>query len=130
MNYSLEAPSQASYGETVPLKLTLENVGDETTGLRFGGSIPDDFVITTLDGKGIWYWHCGRIDYDLLYGMDLEPGEKREFVKEWQQVDHQGEPVPPGDYLVYGILIMSPFEQRALGLYQLETKPRRLRILE
>ena len=98
--------------------------------LRIGGSEPEGVMITASDGKGVWYWDCGRFDYDSIKALYLEPGEKREFAEEWEQVDHRGIPVPPGDYLVYGTMVLGPSEQPAgHGLYRLTTKPRHLQIL-
>lgn len=130
INFSLEVPPQIAYGETVPLKLTLENDDDKRASLIIGGSLPEDFVVTTPDGKGIWYWDCGRFDYDAIYGLYLEPGEKREFLEEWQQVNHQGEPVPPGEYDVYGTILIGPLDQPKFDLYRLTTPPHRLQILK
>ena len=126
----MEVPQQASYGEAVPLKLILQNVGDETASFVINGNLPEDFVITTPDGKGVWYWSCSRFGPDAIYGLYMDPGEKREFVDEWEQVNHKGEPVPPGDYLVYGTMGIGPFEPSEFDLYQLETPPHRLEILK
>ena len=48
---SMEIPTQATYGKTVPLKLTLRNVGDKSVAFLLGGNPYHDFVITTSDGK-------------------------------------------------------------------------------
>ena len=101
---SMEIPTKVTYGETVPLKLTLQNVGDKPVAFLLGGNPYHDFVITTPDGEGVWYWRCTRYSYDVLGGGNLEPGEEIEFVEEWQQVNIRGEPVPPGIYFVYGVL--------------------------
>ena len=51
-------------------------------------------------------------------------------MAEWEQVDYKGEPVPPGDYLVYGALHTGPYEPPESDLYRLETKSHRLEILK
>ena len=126
----MEIPKQATYGKTVPLRLTLQNVGDERAAYVIGGNPSHDFVITTPDGDGVWNWNCAKVGPDVLYGSYLKPGEEIECVEEWQQVNVSGEPVPPGAYLVCGTLHIGPYESFGDELYQLETKPHRLEILK
>ena len=99
VDYSLEVVSQAPYGETVRMKLTLRNVSDGTVNLVLGGRPPYDFEVSTPDGEQVWHWKCAKITNQPLDGKTLEPGEELEFVGEWEQVDNRGEPVPPGVYL-------------------------------
>ena len=108
VDYSLEVVSQAPYGETVRMKLTLRNVSDGTVNLVLGGRPPYDFEVSTPDGEQVWNWECGKIIDQPLDGKTLEPGEELEFVGEWEQVDNRGEPVPPGVYLVRGGLNLDP----------------------
>ena len=104
LEVSMEVPTQATYGKTVPLKLTLRNVGDKSVAFLQGGKPYHDFVITTSDGKAVWYWGCAQYRFDVLGIGNLEPGEEKAFVEEWQQVNVSGEPVSPGIYLVHGVL--------------------------
>ena len=104
LEVSMEVPTQATYGKTVPLKLTLRNVGDKSVAFLLGGNPYHDFAITTSDGKAVWYWGCAQYRFDVLGIGNLEPGEEKAFVEEWQQVNVSGEPVSPGIYLVHGVL--------------------------
>ena len=122
IDYSLEAVSRVPYGETVRMKLTLRNVGNERVQFFTGGRPPHDFVVTTVDGEEVWYWKCRQIGLQRLAIKSLEPGEELEFVGEWQQVDTWGEPVPAGTYLVRGVLNLEPHER-------LETAPHKLHVL-
>ena len=108
VDYSLDVVSQAPYGETVRMKLTLRNVSDGTVRFVLGDRPPFDFVVSTADGEQVWNWKCGKIIEQPLDGKTLEPGEELEFVGEWEQVDNRGEPVPPGVYLVRGGLNLGP----------------------
>ena len=108
IDYSLEVVSQAPYGETVRMKLTLRNVSDGMVNLVLGGRPPYDFEVSTPDGEQVWHWKCGKITNLPLDSKTLEPGEELEFVGEWEQVDNRGEPVPPGAYLVRGMLNFGP----------------------
>ena len=104
VDYSLEVVPQTPYGETVEIKLILRNVSDEPVRLVLGGRPPFDFEVSTLGGEQVWHWKCGKIINQPMDGKTLEPGEELEFVGEWEQVDNRGEPVPPGTYLMRGVL--------------------------
>ena len=108
IDYSLDVVSQAPYGETVKMKLTLRNVSDGPVSLVLGGRPPYDFEVSTPDGEQVWNWKCGKIINQPLDSKSLEPSEELEFVGEWEQVDNRGEPVPPGAYLVRGMLNFGP----------------------
>ena len=88
------------------MKLTLRNVSDGTVSFVLGGRPPYDFEVSTPDGEQVWHWKCGTIIEEPLDGKTLEPGEELEFVGEWEQVDNRGGPVPPGTYVVRGVLTL------------------------
>lgn len=104
----LEVPSRARLGETVLLKLRVKNISDQP--LPFGGfGRPDravyDFIITQPDGKEVWrLWRPATAKPAALMREPLKPSEEREYTAEWNQLDNHENAVPPGTYLVYGIL--------------------------
>ncbi len=102
--HSLEVVPQAAYGETVMMKQTLRNVSDERFRLALGGSVPDDFIVTTPNCEYVWNWSYGMAEFSDMSFITLEPGAVREFTREWEQVDNRGEPVPSGTYLVRGLV--------------------------
>ena len=110
VDYSLEVGDRAAYGETVSMKLTLRNVSDGPVEFLTGGRPPHDFVVSTPDGEQVWHWKCAKTILHPLDSQTLLPGEEMEFTGEWGQVDNRGEPVPPGTYLVRGVLDMEPPE--------------------
>ena len=120
ISYSLEAPSQVAYGKTVHMKLTLRNISDEPVQVPMGGIPAHDFVVATADGENIWRWQCGQIILQPLVGKTLEPGEELELVGQWEQVDNRGEPVPPGAYLIRGVLEMEPPERLVTPSHELQ----------
>ena len=122
IDYWLDAVSQAAYGETVQIKLTLQNVSDGPVNLVLGGRPPFDFVVSTADGKQVWHWKCAKITPLALDNKTLEPGEELEFVGEWEQVDNRGEPVPPGVYLVRGVLSLDPPQKLATEAHELQVQ--------
>ena len=102
--HSLEVVPQAAYGETVMMKQTLRNVSDEGVQVALGGSVAHDFIVTTPNCEYVWNWSYGMAEFPGISFMTLEPGAVDEFPGEWEQVDNRGEPVPPGTYLVRGLL--------------------------
>ena len=120
IHYSLDVASQVSYGETVRMKLTLRNISDAPVMVPLGGEPPHDFVVATPDGEPIWYWECTQIILSILDGDTLEPGEELDLVGEWEQVDNWGEPVPPGTYLVRGLLNMEHPQKLVTPAHEVE----------
>ena len=120
IHHSLEMVSQAPYGETVRMKMTVRNVSDGPVRFYTGGRPPHDFVIMTPDGEPVWRWACAKIRQLPLDSEILEPGEMLEFTGEWEQVGNRGEPVPPGTYLVQGILNLGPREKLVTSAHELE----------
>ena len=120
IDYSLEVEDQVSYGESVQMKLRLRNVSEEPIDLYLGGRPPHYFVVSTPDGEQVWHGKCAKFTLTVLEMKSFEPGEELEFTGEWEQVDNRGEPVPPGTYLVRGILNMDPPEKRVTEAHALE----------
>ena len=120
IDYSLELVPQAPYGETVRMKLTLRNVGDGPVSFLLGGLPAYDLVVSTPDGELVWHWMCAKITLLSLDPETLEPGEELEFVGKWEQIDNRGEPVPPGTYLVRGVLNLDPPEKLVTEAHELE----------
>ena len=114
---------KAPYGDTVFLKLKLRNTSYKPIRFFTGGWPPHDFIITTADGEEVWNWQCARVRALPLIENTLLPGQKLEFVGEWEQVDSRGEPVPAGDYLIRGVLDMETPER-------LVTPPHELRVFQ
>jgi hypothetical protein len=105
---SLEAPDEVEVGQTVYLKLIWRNLTDRPVELTLGGRPPYDFVVTTYEGKEIWRWLAGQTVQDILEIKTVDPGQRLEFMLEWRPVDQAGADLPPGRYLVQGILNLDP----------------------
>ena len=74
IDYSLEVEDQASYGETVQMKLKLRNVSDEPITFYLGGRPPHDFVVSTPDGEQVWHWKCAKFTLSIMNMQD--PGTR------------------------------------------------------
>ena len=107
IDHSLEVVSQADYGETVSMKLTLKNSSDQPVQF-YTGRPPHDFVVATVSDQEVWHWRCGKDFPAVMEEINLEPGEELVLVGEWEQMTNWGEPVPAGTYLIRGMLVMEP----------------------
>src|SRR5262245_44699283 len=101
---SVEAPDEVEAGQTITLKLIWRNLTDHPVELTLGGRPAYDFVVTSSEGKEIWRWLEGQAVQEILEIRKVDPGQKLEFMLEWQPVDQTGAALPPGSYLVQGIL--------------------------
>ena len=122
IDYSLEVVSQADYGETVSMKLTIKNSSDAPVQFYTGGA-PHDFVVATVHDQEVWHWRCGKHTQAIMRQINLEPGEELVLLGEWEQMSNWGEPVTAGTYLIRGMLIMEP-----AGI--LATPPQELEVLK
>jgi len=109
---SLQVPSEARAGETVPLTLIAKNVTDAPVELGLGGIEPafcPSFVVSTSDGVDVWsYMHGDLPEFGacpaVLSPKTLGPGEELVLSGEWKQTDNNSVLVASGRYLVRGIL--------------------------
>ena len=122
IDHSLQVVSQAAYGETVSMTLTLKNSSDAPVQF-YTSSTPHDFVVATVYGQEVWHWRCGKTFQMINRQIKLEPGEELVLDGEWEQMDNWGEPVPAGIYLIRGMLIFQP-----AGI--LATPPQELEVLK
>ncbi|MDW8122682.1 MAG: carboxypeptidase regulatory-like domain-containing protein [Armatimonadota bacterium] len=107
-------PEEVPVGETVHLMLEVENQGRRPVTLQFSTPLAADFVISR-EGQEIWRFsrHTAVIlgDASTLVvppPVTLRPGQKVSFPGTWQQVDDDGNQVPPGEYTAVGILLTRP----------------------
>lgn len=101
----LELPARAARGAPVPIRLALENRGDAPVTVGLGGRpVAFDFVVARPDGAEVWSRLHGQAIAAVLQERRLAPGEVLHFQDSWDQRDNQGRQVPPGRYLVWGVL--------------------------
>ena len=115
----LEAPAQARAGESIRLVLKAKNVSGRVLHQPLAGQPPHDFIVTGTAGGERWRWSQGQVVQDVLELKTLEPSQELTFEADWNQRDHEGRPLPPGRYLVQGVLNTDPPDKLA-------TKPRPL----
>lgn len=101
----LLAPDRVVAGEPVPVTLRLENATERTLTLYLTGrSIAFDVVVERADGARVWRRLEGEVIQSILRLETLGPGEVLVLETSWDQRSNAGEPVPPGEYRVRGIV--------------------------
>ena len=120
--YSVEAQSQARYGETVNLKLIIRNRTSEPAHI-YGGTNSFGFVVSNQEGESIWYWECGRVYTMELQSQWVSPDKPLEFTGHWEQIDIKGHPVPPGIYKITGTFRMDYPERLVTDPVTIEILP-------
>ncbi|NLC57826.1 MAG: hypothetical protein GX774_13400 [Armatimonadetes bacterium] len=107
---------QQTYAPGTPIELTLrlENQGDQPVRLQMSSGQQYDFLVLR-DGQEVWRWSQGRSFIQTLTSLVLAPEETRSFTVTWDQRDAQGNPVPPGQYILVGRIThtgSTPLEER------------------
>jgi hypothetical protein len=116
-------PDTVRVGRAVPIIVRLTNSSRRPATLYSQGRpTAFDIVITRSDGTPVWRRLEHATISAVLQVRELTPGQSIEFDDTWSQLTSAGEPVPPGDYLVTGVLPTDPPAE-------LRSRTARLRIL-
>jgi hypothetical protein len=102
----LAVPGQCLTGESVPIRLTIENAGEQSLDLYLlGRTITFDVIVTRAGGDTVWRRLEGAIVPAILRIETLAPGATIELTDTWDQRDDRGLAVPPGDYGIHAELL-------------------------
>lgn len=96
-----------SQGETVNLTFSVSNVGRDTIPLTFGSTQQYDFS-ASVSGSLVWRWSQGRVFAPVILPGRLAPGQTITYRESWNQKSNSGFQVPPGSYVMQGILTNIP----------------------
>ena len=90
---------EVTSGETVQMRLTQRNITDQPIRFKFGAVYPHFDVIRVENCATVWF----VVSSPLLPTLqeELMPHEERVWLPEWERTTTEGEPVEPGEYLVY-----------------------------
>jgi len=106
----------------VPLVFTVTNTSGAPVTLELLGRTPTaDFRVSDSEGRTIWSRLRGQTLLGALRLYPLHAGKSLSFRQTWNQCTDSESPVPPGDYLVRGVLLTGDREGLA-------SPPVRLRI--
>jgi hypothetical protein len=103
LEVKVRAPEQAQAGRTVRFTLAVKNTSPRVQEVMFG--VGHDIAVTTPDGTLVWNAGCERTFVpDVGMTLTLQSGQEEHlFTAEGMQWDNQGDDIPPGEYLVYGV---------------------------
>jgi hypothetical protein len=102
-------PGKVHVGEKVPITLRLTNTARVPVEAYFQGRpVAYDVIISRADSSVVWRRLEGSFVSAVLQVRTLAPGESLEFKETWSQRNNSGKPVPPGEYLVTGVLPTDP----------------------
>lgn len=103
---TLEAPSRARSGERVPLVFTVTNAGKVAVTMQLLGRTPTaDFLVSDASDRLVWSLLRGQTMLGALRLVPLAAGERLTFRHTWNQHIDAGGLVPPGRYLIQGVLL-------------------------
>lgn len=109
MLLNLAVPAEIRAGHPVPIVLRLTNTANAPRDLTLQGRpAAFDVIVTQRDGAMVWRRLDGEVIASILQLQTLAPGESLEFRHSWNQRTNAGERVPPGEYLVTGVLPIDP----------------------
>jgi hypothetical protein len=93
-------------GTPVPLVFTVTNAGSASVTLQLLGRVPSaDFRVSDTHGRMIWTRLRGQTMLGALRLYALGAEKALVFRDIWNSVDDAGNEVPPGDYLIRGVLL-------------------------
>jgi hypothetical protein len=96
-------------GSSDKLVLVVENLFDKLLPFKFTSGQNYDFIITDPgDGREIWRWSRGQAFTQVVRSEAIRGDGKWTFEVLWNRRDNNGNPVPPGQYHLMGILTSQP----------------------
>lgn len=106
LRLTLEAPARAKSGRPVPLLFRVSNPGGAEISLALMGREPTaDFRIADARDRPVWTRLKGQVMLGSLRLYPLAGKQVLTFKHAWDQRSDTGSRVPPGDYLVRGVLL-------------------------
>jgi hypothetical protein len=92
--------------EIITLRMSVKNTNNQAIELEFPTSLRTDFVIQDLQGREVARWSIGRQFTTQGIRLTVQPSATIRVSDEiqWQQLDQNDRPVPPGRYQLIGVL--------------------------
>lgn len=107
LDLSIEVDEErVARGEPLSIRLVVKNRSNQPVVIPFRSGQRFDVEILQEE-KVLWNWANGRNFTQALTSSTLEPGEEAVFVARWKMETNRGRRIPPGRYLVRGILTTS-----------------------
>ena len=81
-------------------RIELKNEGSDTLSVRFSDSQVFDIALSNSLGGLVWKWSHDKAFAQLVWQLDLKPGESHPEQGDWDLKANDGSQVPPGTYRV------------------------------
>ena len=102
------------FGEPLGFKMEIRNVGYKPIMLKFDESLEYD-VLVQKEKKflflevpfDVWRYSGLKGSLPEKHTVTLQPQEARVYIAKWNQTDHNGKQVEPGNYVIKGIINMA-----------------------
>lgn len=81
-------------------QIEIRNEGTASVGLKFSDSQVFDIAVSNAIGNPVWKWSHDKAFAQLMWQLDLKPGESYSRQEVWNLKANDGSQVPPGIYRV------------------------------
>ena len=89
-------------------RIGVENTGSTTKSLNFSNSQFFDIEVKDLSGRLVWRWSNGAGFLDVLWALELEPGESNARETVWNLAGNDQKPLSHGFYTAKIYITSSP----------------------
>lgn len=112
LKFNLQMP-RVNYaeGESVPLKLTVTNVGKDSVSLKFDHDLEYDFIVKrdvnlifATVPFDVWRYSASHPGGLKSHTQVLKPGATLVYDAMWPQTNAEGEKVGSGRYVITGVI--------------------------
>lgn len=119
-------------GDVIPIKLSVANSSAETLRFQFPTPSVFDIEIKTSDSKSVQSWGKNKPFLQKITYRAIPPGTEEIFTWQWSTDDASLEnadspsnrSLPPGTYMLYGYLRLTPLLASKPVLITLNAKPK------
>lgn len=114
ISINVETLRPVSKSDSMNYQIVLTNESDNRLRINGGrpmiNNVEFDLELVAVNSNNRIVW--SRIPLDtvsplVLVGIDLEPGERFTTTGSWNFIDSNGQPIPPGNYTLFGGLTLN-----------------------
>jgi hypothetical protein len=103
------------------LVLIVTNVSDKLLPFRFPSGQDYDFIIEdSATGREVWRWSKGQFFTQVVRSEGLRANAKWTYEVVWNHRDNDGNPVPPGEYHLVGVVASQPPIRSARTIFDVQ----------
>jgi hypothetical protein len=96
---------------SITFRVGVENTGSKTETLNFRDSQFFDIEVKDLSGRLVWSWSNGGGFLDVVWALELAPGESSAHETVWNLAGNDQKPLSHGFYTAKIYITSSPREE-------------------